>query len=154
MNRIMCIDYGDARIGVALTDPLKIIVTAHSTIPNDEKSISILADIFREKSVFEVVIGMPYGKDGEMGEAALKVVSFAEELNNFFNKNSFDFILYYQDERYSTRDAAQTMRDIGVKNKRKKALVDQIAACNILKNFLDSRYKEVAEFKDLGECCD
>ncbi|HBD92962.1 MAG: hypothetical protein A2015_01680 [Spirochaetes bacterium GWF1_31_7] len=146
MNRIMCIDYGDARIGIAMTDPLKIIVSAHSTLNNDDKSIDSIKEIFISKSVYEVVIGLPYGKDSEIGDAAKKVINFTQKLKNCFDINGLEYKLFYQDERYSTRDAAETMREIGVKTKRKKSLVDQIAACYILKSFLDSKYKEEVVF--------
>lgn len=142
MNRIMCIDYGDSRIGVALTDPLRIIVSAHSTIQNNEKSLDAIKDIFISKNVLDVVIGLPYGKDGEIGPAALKIIDFAKKLKQNFDDSSLEALFYYQDERYTTREANETMKNIGVRKKRRQSVVDQIAACNILTAFLESKYKE------------
>lgn len=149
MERILCLDYGDARIGVALTDPLQMIVSAHSTIPTQENALERIYKICDEKKVGTIVIGMPYGKEGEIGPAAEKVLHFAKLLHNTLLSHNFIIEYYWQDERYTTREAADTMKSIHVRKKRRKAVVDQIAACNILKEFLNSRYKEKITFDSL-----
>lgn len=137
----MAIDYGDARTGIALTDPMQIIASAHSTLPTGEENYAVIVELCREKEVEGVVIGIPFDQNDGIGEAALKVLRFAAKLKAALEEAGLELPLYEQDERYSTRAAHDTMRQNKIKKKRKRQIVDQIAAANILQSFMTSNYK-------------
>jgi putative Holliday junction resolvase len=144
MGRILCIDYGDARIGIAATDELQIAVSPLTTVMNNANYLEEIVAICKDKEPEILVIGMPYGQNGEIGPAAKKIVAFSKKLISILKKNQITIPCYFHDERYTTREAHETMRNIGVKKKRKMAVVDQIAACNILRAFMETsvRYRE------------
>jgi putative holliday junction resolvase len=141
MSRIMSIDYGDVRIGIALTDPLKIIASGYVTLQNNHEICKNIHEICKEKDIDTIVFGMPYDADSKMGIAADKVVSFANDLLKYFESVDFTAEFYEEDERYTTIDAIRSMREIKVKNKKKKNVVDQIAAANILRAFMENKSK-------------
>ncbi len=147
MSRIMGIDYGDKRIGISLTDPLNIIASPYITLQNDNNIFSNIIKICREKNVGSIVIGMPLNKNEEIGFAAKKVIKF---MNNFIElsiKEGLKLTFYEQDESFSTKNAYETMREIKIKNKNKKNIVDTIASANILKEFMDSKKKIFYDFE-------
>ena len=146
MSRIMAIDYGNARIGIALTDPLKIIASGYTTLKNDEGIFDNILALCREKEVESIVMGIPFDQDSKIGESALKVINFAKLLKEYLAENDFSIPFYEQDERYSTHEAYDAMRTVKVKNKKKKALVDQIAAAKILSDFMNSSRKKEVDF--------
>ena len=137
----MAIDYGDARIGVALTDPLQIISSGYKTIPNNKDSYDSIYKICIEKDVESIVIGIPFDQNSKIGDSAKKVLSFVKNLQNYFKQKELELPFYEEDERYSTRDALEAMREMKVKNNKKKELVDTIAAANILASFMRNRQK-------------
>lgn len=145
MSRIMAIDYGSRRIGIALTDPLRIIASGYKTLENSESIIDEIISILKEKSVSSVVIGIPFTDDHGIGRSAYKILQFASLLinavNSDINLKSREIIFYEQDERFSTFSAEETMSTIKVKKKKQKQLVDTIAATQILKEFIDSTKK-------------
>jgi putative Holliday junction resolvase len=141
MSRIMAIDYGDVRIGIALTDPLQIIAGGHSTILNDINIFNNIFKICKEKAVESVVIGIPFDENSEVGFTAKKVLSFAGKLVLFFQENVFSVEFFEQDERYTTSDAYDIIKTNKVKRKNKKKIVDQIAATRILEDFMHNRNK-------------
>ncbi len=153
MGRILCIDYGDARIGIAATDELQITVSPLTTVANNNNYIEEILTICKDKEPEILVIGMPYGQNGEIGPAAKKITAFSKKLISALEKNQIAVPCYWQDERYTTREAHETMRNIGVKKKRKMAVVDQIAACNILRAFMETneRYREKITQERLAE---
>lgn len=144
MGRILCIDYGDVRIGIAVTDELQIAVSPLITVANNNNYMEEILTICKDKEPEILVIGMPYGQNGEIGPAAKKIVAFSKKLISALKKNKIETQCYWHDERYTTREAHETMRNIGVRKKRKMAVVDQIAACNILRAFMETneRYRE------------
>lgn len=153
MGRILCIDYGDARIGIAATDELQIAVSPLITVANNNNYMEEIMTICKDKRPEILVVGLPYGQNGEIGPAAKKIVAFSEKLISQLKKNEIDVQCYWQDERYTTRDAHETMRNLGVRKKRKMAIVDQIAACNILRAFMETneRYREKITHEKLAE---
>jgi putative Holliday junction resolvase len=145
MSRIMAIDYGDARIGIALTDPLKIISSGYKTLQNKVNVFSEILDICKTKDVESIVIGIPFNQDSKIGDSAKKVLLFVNKMLDFFKNNNFSIPIYEQDERYSTQNAIESMREIKVKKDKKKQVVDQIAAANILYNFMQTSKKILIE---------
>ncbi len=137
----MSIDYGEARVGIALTDPLKIIASGYKTLKNDDKLLKSIFEICKLKEVESIVIGIPFDNNSQIGKSAKKVLIFAENLLNFFIQNKFDMIFYEQDERYTTHEAYEIMKLNKLKNRKKKKVVDQIAAAKILSDFMSSTNK-------------
>jgi putative Holliday junction resolvase len=142
MNRLLGIDYGNTRIGIALTDPLQIISSGFATLENNDESVNEIIKICRSKSVSSIVIGIPFDQSNGIGASAIKVLQFAQKLQSALIENNLNIRIYEQDERYTTRDAHQSMREIKTSRKKKTSVVDQIAAAGILKSFMESRYQK------------
>ena len=142
----MAIDYGNARIGIALTDPLKIIASGYITLKNDDDIFDNIRDLCFDKEVEGIVMGIPFDQNSKIGESAARVINFAKLLKEYLNMNDINVPFYEQDERYSTHEAYNAMRVVKVKNKKKKALVDQIAAAKILSDFMNSGSKKEIDF--------
>ena len=142
MARIMAIDYGDARIGIAMTDPMQIIASAYKTLPNNEHAVAETVEIIKAESVEAIVLGMPYSSQATIGYAAKKVVRFANGLVKKLNQIGLNLPIYEQDEGYTTVSAYQAMSSMSIKKlKKKKQIVDQIAATKILQEFMDTKKK-------------
>jgi putative holliday junction resolvase len=142
MSRIMAIDYGDVRIGIALTDPLQIISSGFKTLQNNNNVFTEIINICQIKNVEKIVIGIPFNKDSEIGDSAKKVILFTKILIDILKSQNIDLQFFEQDERYTTTEALFSMREIGVKRKKKKRVIDQIAAANILFDFMQSKVKK------------
>ncbi len=145
MSRLMAIDYGDVRIGIALTDPLKIISSGFATIINNSDVFANIFKIYKDKEVEAIVIGIPFKEDNSIGDAACKVLLFAKKLNEYFKSEKVEIPFYEQDERYTTIEAHYAMKELKLKSKKKKQVVDQIAASRILSDFLKSSSRVVLD---------
>lgn len=133
MPRILSIDYGLKRTGIAVTDPLQIIATGLTTIESP-KLIPFLKDYFSRETVELIIIGEPKNWDDTDTHATPLVKKIIEKL-----KKEFPAIpLKTVDERYTSKMASQAMIDMGLKKKqrRNKALVDEIAATIMLQEYL------------------
>ncbi|HZY80154.1 MAG TPA: Holliday junction resolvase RuvX [Cyclobacteriaceae bacterium] len=133
MGRIIAIDYGKKRTGLAVTDPLQIIATALDVIES-EKLISYLRLYFQREAVDQIVIGLPKNLKNEENEMTALVRSIAAQLQKTFP----DKPLHFLDERFTTTIAHQTMITGGMKKKdrREKGNADKIAATILLQDFL------------------
>ena len=133
-GRILGIDYGHRRIGIALSDPLRITAQSFPTIKvkSLEQVFSELETIIRDKDVTEIVVGMPLNLKGEKGLSAQKVDEFIQHL-----KNRFELPIHTWDERWSSLAAQRTILELGKSPSRHKDKVDQISALLILQSFLD-----------------
>jgi putative Holliday junction resolvase len=136
MGRILAIDYGLKRTGIAVTDVLRIIATPLDTIPTDDL-LKFLSTYLQKEGVDEFVVGMPKTLTNEDSENAPRVRAFVEELKKTFP----DKPVYLADERFTSSMAKQAMIDGGMKKKdrRDKANVDKISATIILQSFLESK---------------
>lgn len=138
MGRVMAIDFGMRRIGVALSDPMGIMASGLETInwngQDPEYALDRLLAIVKEKEVKEIVLGKPSRTDGTMSESEEKAISFGEMLEEKVGIKPI-----FRDERFTTVIASQYLRQTGVSGKDKKKVVDQVAAEIILQDFLDSR---------------
>jgi putative Holliday junction resolvase len=135
MGRIVAIDYGKKRTGLAVTDPLRIIATALETVPTENLLTFLKAYVLKE-SVDEFVIGMPKTLRNEDSETTPFVRKFKEELKvNFPGKPVHEI-----DERFTSSMAQRAMIDGGMKKKDRqvKGNVDKISATIILQSYLDS----------------
>lgn len=132
-SRILAIDYGKKRIGLAITDPLKLFATPHSTIPNDSKTINHLALLIKEKSVNDVILGNPVRESGEDSELSKEIRKFKDDLEKFC-----DIEITLVDERYSSEIAYRRIIETtpSKKKRRNKSLIDKNAAAIILEDYL------------------
>ena len=135
MPRILAIDYGIKRTGIAVTDPLKIIATGLTTIQSNT-IISFLKDYFVKEEVELVIIGETKNLDDSDTHATPIVKSMIKKLMKEFPAKRIKTV----DERYTSKMASQAMIDMGMKKmqRRNKALVDEIAATIMLQEYLRS----------------
>jgi putative Holliday junction resolvase len=133
MPRILSIDYGGKRTGLAVTDPLKIIATALATVETPAL-MAYLKDYFSREIVELVIIGMPANWDDSATHATPMVEKFIKEFQKSFPGTPIQTV----DERYSSKLASQAMIEMGMKKKqrRDKGMVDQIAATILLQEYL------------------
>ncbi|PZW40549.1 MULTISPECIES: Holliday junction resolvase RuvX [Mesonia] len=133
MARILALDFGTKRTGVAVTDELKLIASGLTTVDTKEL-MQFLKDYFRKEKVELVVVGEPKQKDGTASQSEVYIQSFLEE----FAKQFPTMPVKREDERFTSKMAFQTMIDSGLKKKQRqnKALVDEISATIILQNYL------------------
>ncbi|MGN6800595.1 MAG: Holliday junction resolvase RuvX [Ginsengibacter sp.] len=136
MPRILCIDYGKKRTGIAVTDPLQIIATGLTTVDSPEL-ISFLKKYFREEQVELFVIGEPKNLDDSDTHATPLVKEIIKKLEKEFPNIPIEKV----DERFTSKLAKQAMLDMGMKKKdrRNKRTVDEIAATIMLQEFMASR---------------
>jgi len=137
-ERILGLDLGEKRIGVAVSDPLHIIAQGLPTIQYDKFEIALerISDIIREYSVSKIVVGLPVTMRGEIGPMARRTL---EQIN--FLKATLNIPVETIDERLTSRSAEQTLRDLGKSPSRNKAKIDELAASFILQTYLDGSVK-------------
>lgn len=135
MGRIMAIDYGKKRTGLAVTDPERIIATGHTTVETP-KLMQFMADYFAKETVDTIVVGEPKQMDNTPSESARYIEPFLGELAKKFP----DKEICRADERFTSKIAFQAMIDGGLKKKQRqnKALIDTISATLILQSYMAS----------------
>lgn len=135
MARIICIDYGGKRTGIAVTDPLKIIATALTTIPSKEL-IPFLQSYFKAEPVELILIGEPLNLDDSATHATPLVEAAIKQLVKAFPTIPIQKV----DERYTSKMAVQAMIEMGMKKKdrRVKGNIDQIAATIMLQAYMEA----------------
>lgn len=133
MPRILALDYGIKRTGIAVTDELQIIASGLTTIPS-ETIIPFLKDYFSKEKVSTVLIGEPKQMNGLPSESAPIIEKFVETFSVEFPQMKVIRV----DERFTSKMAFQTMIDSGLRKKQRqnKGLVDEIAATILLQDFL------------------
>ena len=136
MKKIMGIDYGDARTGVALSDLLCTIVGSTAVVPsrNTEKAIADIVRIAKDNQVGEIVVGLPRNMDGTEGPRAQICREFAEKL-----KEATGLPVVMWDERRTTVEAHNILSQHNYHGKKRKDTVDAVAASLILEGYLNSR---------------
>ncbi|SHF65588.1 Holliday junction resolvase RuvX [Dysgonomonas macrotermitis] len=135
MGRLLAIDYGTKRTGLAVTDPLKIIATGLTTVPT-HTLLTYLKEYFNRESIEEVIIGMPKKLNNESSENMKNVKIFISQ----FIKNFPDMPIIGYDERFTSALAQKSMIEGGLKKKdrQNKALIDEISATIILQDYMES----------------
>ncbi len=136
MGRILAIDYGQKRTGLAVTDPLRITANPLLTIPTNQLE-NWLQDYLAHNQVDEVVIGHPTQLNGQESSSMQYIRPFVQRFRKLFPAMP----LYEYDERFTSTIAHQAMILGGMKKKQRqdKAVVDKLAACIILEDYLQSR---------------
>jgi len=132
--RILGLDIGEKRIGVALSDPLGIMAGALTVIERtiDEATIKQIIDLGRENEVERIVVGMPRSLDGSLGKQAQAVQAFVDLLKEY---TQLPVVAW--DERLSTVAAERTLLEVGMKRDKRKKRRDSLAAAFILQGYLD-----------------
>jgi len=135
MGRLICLDYGRKRVGIAITDPLRIIASGLETVPTHNIREYLKSYIAREE-IDALVIGDPKTVRGEPSEAVQYINPFVK----WFNKEFPNIPLVLYDERFTSLIAQRTLIDAGVPKmaRRDKSLVDKISASLILQSYMDS----------------
>ena len=136
MERIVGIDYGKKRTGIAVSDPLSIFASALETVPS-ASVIAYLKNYTQRERVAMFVVGYPLNMDNEPSEGA----KYVDQFLNLLKKHFPDIPVVLEDERFTSKMAFQAMIDGGVKKmaRRDKSMVDKISAAIILQSYLDRK---------------
>ena len=136
MARLLSIDYGKKRTGIAVSDPLQIIANGLTTVETP-RLFEFLEEYLKKEEVSCIVVGMPRQLNNEPSENMKRIEPFVNRLRKLYPHIEVE----YFDERFSSRMAMQTMIDGGVKKKdrQNKALVDEISATIILQGYMESK---------------
>lgn len=130
----MGIDFGEVRIGIALSDPLQIISQPYRVIPNDDDTISEIKKIIKSEEVRKIILGLPLNLDGEDTKKTLEVREFSEVL-----KSNVDIPVIFWDERYTTVEANEQLKHMGYGIAESRKVIDKVAASIILKNYMENQ---------------
>ncbi|MCU1256131.1 MAG: Holliday junction resolvase YqgF [Candidatus Angelobacter sp.] len=135
-GRILAIDHGSRRMGLAVTDPLGITAQGIETLQrkNNRADFGRLERIIREYGIKEIVLGNPLRMSGQEGAQSQKVAEFAEEL-----RKRFHLPVHLWDERLTSAEANRLLRENEVSTRRRVQAVDRMAAVLILQSFMQSR---------------
>ena len=136
MKRILCFDYGEKRVGVAISDKSRIIASPLETIATID-IIDFITKFVSKEEIYCFVIGLPKNLNNSDLDITKKVYIFSDKLKLEFS----NIPIYFEDERYTSKIAKQTIINSGLsKSKRKdKGNIDKISACIILQSFLEKR---------------
>lgn len=136
LDRIMAIDYGLKRTGIAVTDPMKMIASGLQTVATHQ-IFDFLKDYFLKESVSEIVVGYPRKLNNQPSESVKYINPFVKKLERIYPDKKIVLV----DERFTSKIAFQSMIEAGLKKKQRqnKELVDQISAALILQGYLESR---------------
>lgn len=132
-GRIMSLDYGEVRIGIAMSDLLQTIASPFETYrrKEQEQDIAYLSKLAKENEVVKIVVGLPLNMDGTEGERAQKTREFGEKLKE---KAGVDIV--FIDERLSSVEAEEMLIQSGMRREKRKEVIDKIAAAIILESYL------------------
>jgi len=132
MNPILGVDFGRARIGLAISDELRLLAHPLATIPFGEDAIGRIAELVQERTIERVVVGVPKLMSGKMGAAADEVLRFVKKLQATLSCQVVTW-----DERLTTVAAQRALQESGKKTRQSRAYIDQVAAQIILQGYLD-----------------
>ncbi len=134
MERILGLDIGTKRIGVAIGDDLGIVISGKEAVLRkpESKAIERINQLCNEYGIKKIVIGIPYHANGDFGEQAQDCKSFSKLLENKYE-------IFYEDERCSSFEAEENLKNRGINFRKNKELVDIESACIILKQFINRK---------------
>lgn len=136
MKRILGIDYGDVRVGVAISDPLGITAQGLDTLVingDDKLFISLISNLIKEYDVSDIVIGYPKNMDGTLSKKTEKVDSLIPQIEKM------GVAVHKIDERLTTVSSYKTMRELGISQKNKNKVADKLSAIYILEGYLNKK---------------
>jgi putative holliday junction resolvase len=132
--RWLGVDYGDVRIGLALSDELALLAHPAATLANDGSTVATIRDLVIRKQVTGIVLGIPRNMNGTFGPSADKAKKFGEELRKHLPEQR----LIFWDERLTTAEAQRVLHGAGKNTKSSRPVLDQVAAQILLQSYLDS----------------
>ncbi|HJU82345.1 MAG TPA: Holliday junction resolvase RuvX [Acidimicrobiia bacterium] len=132
-GRALGLDFGHKRVGVAISDELRIAAHALMVVPRREAPARV-ADLVEEYGVIEIVIGLPTSLSGQEGESARAARDFGREI-----EEATGLAVTWVDERFTSKDAERVMLEAGTRRRARRANLDKVAATVILQSFLDRR---------------
>ncbi len=132
--RILGLDIGDKRIGVAISDETETIASAMEVINVDGSEFERIGEIINQHGISEVAVGLPLNMNGSKGPAAIKASDFADKIKNRFKVSVSTF-----DERLTTKQGEAFLISADMSRKKRKAKIDKIAAQIMLQAYIDSR---------------
>ena len=137
MGRILAIDYGKKRTGIAVSDPLQMIATGLDTVET-KQLFDFIASYFKQEEVDEIVVGEPLLENGGAAENLPRVHTFIAKFKEIYPSIKVTL----QDERYTSREAKRTILQSGInkKKRRNKSLVDKVAAVIILQQYIEKKH--------------
>lgn len=142
-GRVLALDVGKARIGLALCDPDRILASPLAAVTRSESSAQVISQLIDEYSVIEIVVGLPVNLKGEATASTEDASRFAAEL-----KSLQDIPIHLIDERFTTATAAQKLRAAGKDSRSARAIIDSVAACEILETYINEwRKKQGSEIE-------
>ena len=137
MAKLLGLDHGDKRFGIALSDAGKVIATPRLVVEGEEALWQTLDSLMGEEDIEAVVIGLPLNMDGSEGPRARKVIEFSRVL-----EEKTGLPVHFHDERLSSFEAESTLTEAGVHGSRRKSRVDMVAAQIILQGYLNQINEE------------
>ena len=138
--RIMALDYGDVRIGIALSDVTRFLASGleNYTRVSLEVDCQHIAELVKNNNVKVIVLGLPLNMDGSKGDRVEKTYQFAEELSKYT-----DAKIDYLDERLTSVSAEKILISADVSRKKRKQVLDKLSATIILQDYLDGNYRKL-----------
>jgi putative holliday junction resolvase len=133
-ERWLGVDYGEVRIGLALSDELALLAHPTATVANNRSALPAIRELITREKVTGIVIGVPRNMNGTFGPAADKAKKFGEELHKLLPQHLF----VYWDERLTTVEAQRVLHNAGRNTRSSRSVIDQVAAQIMLQSYLDS----------------
>ncbi len=130
-GRILAIDYGEVRVGLAISDPLRILSTPFDVFKNDDNLIHNLKNLISEKEITLIILGLPLNLKGKDSKKTLEIREFKTKLEEELN-----LPIKLVDERFTTYEANNELKRLGFSVKESRKVIDKIAASLILKSYL------------------
>jgi len=137
MKRVLGLDYGSKRIGVAVSDPLGLTAQSLKTIQNGGSTLKEIQAFIQEYTIQKLVVGLPKNQHGEDSPKSLEVRAFCKRL-----AKKISCPICFWDERYSTQAVTRTLQAMGLNSKKQRKVIDAAAAAYILQGWLDSGQNE------------
>jgi putative Holliday junction resolvase len=134
--KILGIDYGRKRVGLALSVPFTTIAVGYKIIEMNETILDNIKEIIIKEKIESIVIGLPKRMDNEIGQIAQEVVQFSEKL-----KKNLNIPVVLWDERLSSKQAEVLLRDVNLSRKKRRSQTDITSAQLILQSYLDAKQK-------------
>ncbi|MBQ8738631.1 MAG: Holliday junction resolvase RuvX [Clostridia bacterium] len=132
-KKILGVDFGDVRTGLALSDITGFLASGAGTVKGGfEKTAQRVAEVAKENDVSKIVLGHPINMNGTLGERSEKIKAFARTLEEL---SGIEVVLY--DERLSTANAHQILNITNTRGEKRKSIIDEMSACLILQSYLD-----------------
>lgn len=143
--RILGVDYGRARVGIAMSDPTAYLAQAYRVIPrrSDRQVAEDISQIVFAEAVSEIVIGLPKNMNGSIGERAMQCQAFADLM-----KSMVDIPVVLYDERLTTVAAERTLIHADVRRAKRKQVIDEVAATILLQSYLDAKRNQSEDAHD------